>query len=104
MYSALSGFDKTWSIWYTVGIVLFYLTPTSTTPTCIDNMSQSTYNVLLVVATTSPRGAAYRREPMTSVLTSVPEQETSYDTVAMHDGPMIGELRLQIIKSNCIMG
>ena len=30
---------------------------------------------------------------MASVLTSVTDQETSYGTVAMHDGPMSGELR-----------
>ena len=60
---------------------------------CIDNMSQCTPHALSMVATTSPRGAAYRRTAVASLLTSVTDQETSYDIVAMHDGSTSGGLR-----------
>ena len=75
---------------------------TKTPLTRIDDMSQYTSDVLSVVATTQPRSSAYRRKAGTSVLTSVPYQETSYGSVAMHDGPMEGELIFQLPTYNVV--
>ena len=75
---------------------------TKTPPTRIGNMSQYTSHVLSVVATTQPRNSAYRQKAVTSVLTSVPYPDTSYGAVAMHDGPLEGELIVQLPTYNVV--
>ena len=75
---------------------------TKTPPTPIDNMSQYTSHVLSFIATTQPGSAAYSRKAVTSVLTSVPYPETSYGAVAMHDGPLEGDLIFQLPTYNVV--
>ena len=53
-------------------------------------------SILSVVAMMSARIAAHQPTTDTSVLTSIPDQETSLGTVAMHDGPVSGELHFQL--------